>query len=279
MQARWSSCRPASDPDGTIDGYAWEQMGGTTIILAGADTATAMFIASDVSADETLTFRITVTDDDGATNSDDVWVTVTAGIAPADEDTCVDELEQAVAFTSLDGTYNTGVPTLWDGTPFIVDVSSTFPNAHELLNVVEEEATIIHAALGYEIVVAGDVLPLANLTDTQLTNALSGSQLIPPDQHIEIRCCDDNAGTAFPWWRMILLTVDGEMQARHNIVHELYHVLGFVHSDETEGVTMSYPLDLALEFPPDEEGNIIGDWYFYTLSTPDDLAKLACIYD
>ena len=151
--------------------------------------------------------------------------------------------------------------------------------AHELLNVVEEEATIIHAALGYEIFVAGDVLPFANLTDSQLTNALSGNQLVPPDQHIEIRCCDDFAGTAFPWWRMILLTVDGEMQARHNIVHELYHVLGFVHSDETEGVMMSYPLDLALEFPIDEEGNIVGDWYFYTLSTPTDLAKLACIYD
>ena len=77
----------ASDPDGTIVGYAWEQMSGTTIILAGADTATAIFIAPDVSADETLTFRITVTDDDGATSSDDVKVTVTAGFAPADEDT------------------------------------------------------------------------------------------------------------------------------------------------------------------------------------------------
>ena len=45
-----------------------------------------------------------------------------------DEYTCADEIEQAVAFTSLDGTYNTDVPTLWDGTLFIVDVSSTFPN-------------------------------------------------------------------------------------------------------------------------------------------------------
>ena len=182
--------------------------------------------------------------------------------------TCVDEREQALAYTSIPG-YQTSIPELWDGTPFIVDVSSTFPNAHELLNVVEEEATIIHAALGYEIFVAGDVLPLADLAAPQLAH----------DQHIEIRCCDDNAGTAFPWWRLILLTVDGEMQARHNIVHELYHILGFVHSDETEGVMMSYPLDFALEFPIDEGGNIVGEWYFYTLSTPDDLAKLACIYD
>ncbi len=63
----------ASDPDGTIDGYAWEQMGGTTIILAGADTATAIFIAPDVSADETLTFRIIVTDDDDATSSASIF--------------------------------------------------------------------------------------------------------------------------------------------------------------------------------------------------------------
>ena len=69
----------AIDPDGTIAAYVWEQMdeqtGGTTVSLSSV-ASDAMFIAPSVSADETLTFRLTVTDDDGAVASDDVRVMV-----------------------------------------------------------------------------------------------------------------------------------------------------------------------------------------------------------
>ena len=68
----------ASDPDGTIVSYLWEQTGGTMVSLAGATSGTAMFTAPDVSMDETLTFRLTVTDDDGATASGAVSVMVRA---------------------------------------------------------------------------------------------------------------------------------------------------------------------------------------------------------
>ena len=67
----------ASDPDGTIASYLWEQTGGTMVALAGAATATAMFTAPDVFADESLTFRLTVVDNDGAPASTEVRVTVT----------------------------------------------------------------------------------------------------------------------------------------------------------------------------------------------------------
>ena len=66
----------ASDPDGSIVSNMWEQTGGTMVSLAGADSLTAMFTAPDVSVDETLTFRLAVTDDDGAQVSDEVMVTV-----------------------------------------------------------------------------------------------------------------------------------------------------------------------------------------------------------
>ena len=68
----------ASDPDGTIVSYLWEQTGGTMVSLAGSTAATAMFTAPDVSMDETLTFRLTVTDDDDATASGAVSVVVRA---------------------------------------------------------------------------------------------------------------------------------------------------------------------------------------------------------
>ena len=66
----------ASDADGTIAGHVWEQTDGLMITLTGVAGATAMFTAPDVSAEETLTFRLTVTDNEGARASDEITVTV-----------------------------------------------------------------------------------------------------------------------------------------------------------------------------------------------------------
>ncbi|MFP2924028.1 discoidin domain-containing protein [Pyxidicoccus sp. 3LG] len=62
-----------TDPDGTIASYAWTQVSGPTATLGGANTHT---LAVSNLAAGTLVFRLTVTDDDGATHSDDVTVTV-----------------------------------------------------------------------------------------------------------------------------------------------------------------------------------------------------------
>ena len=66
----------ADDPDGHIASYDWEQTGGLEVVLSGDTTAIASFTAPEVSTDETLTFRLTVTDDKGATASGTVTVTV-----------------------------------------------------------------------------------------------------------------------------------------------------------------------------------------------------------
>ena len=64
----------SSDPDGSIAAYAWTQTAGTTVTLSGASSDTASFTAPNVA--ETLTFQLAVTDDQGATASDEVSVTV-----------------------------------------------------------------------------------------------------------------------------------------------------------------------------------------------------------
>ncbi|MGQ8367375.1 PKD domain-containing protein [Glaciecola sp. 1036] len=64
----------ANDTDGTISSYLWEQTAGTTVTLNVSNAASATFTAPDINADETLTFSITVTDEDGATASDTVNV-------------------------------------------------------------------------------------------------------------------------------------------------------------------------------------------------------------
>lgn len=66
----------ATDTDGTIASYAWTQIAGSNVTLAGASTRTASF--NTPSTAEVLTFRLTVTDNEGARNSAAVNVLVTA---------------------------------------------------------------------------------------------------------------------------------------------------------------------------------------------------------
>ncbi|MCC6466235.1 MAG: S8 family serine peptidase [Planctomycetes bacterium] len=67
----------SSDPDGDTLTYAWTQIAGSpTVTLTGANTATPSFVAPSVSAPTPLTFRLTVTDGRGGTDTDDVVITV-----------------------------------------------------------------------------------------------------------------------------------------------------------------------------------------------------------
>jgi hypothetical protein len=70
-------------PVGTIASYLWEQVGTPAVVLSGATNVTATFTAPDVSAATILTFQLTVTDNDGATDTDTVNITVNdSGVAP-----------------------------------------------------------------------------------------------------------------------------------------------------------------------------------------------------
>ena len=88
----------ATDGDGTIVSYAWVQTAGTTVTLANADAATSTFTAPDVTADETLTFELTVTDNAGATATDSVnvlvnWLNITpVADAGADSTAFIDDV-------------------------------------------------------------------------------------------------------------------------------------------------------------------------------------------
>jgi len=84
------------DPDGFIVNYAWEQIDGPEVTLENANEATASFSAPAVEDTTSITFKLTVTDNDDATASDVVFVTVTnvnmAPVADAGEDVAANEL-------------------------------------------------------------------------------------------------------------------------------------------------------------------------------------------
>lgn len=68
-----------ADADGAVAGFQWTQAEGPVVTLIDGNTATARFTAPTVSTETSLVFRLTVTDDQGATGFDLVTVTVRAG--------------------------------------------------------------------------------------------------------------------------------------------------------------------------------------------------------
>ncbi|WKE65537.1 hypothetical protein PVT67_18015 [Gallaecimonas kandeliae] len=68
----------ASDSDGSVAKYAWTQVSGPQVTLAGTDTASLGFTAPDLDEDAQLVFSLTVTDDKGATSTATSTVTVKA---------------------------------------------------------------------------------------------------------------------------------------------------------------------------------------------------------
>jgi lysophospholipase L1-like esterase len=70
-----------TDSNGTISAHQWEQTGGAaSLTLTGANTASVSFTVPGVA--DTYTFTYTVTDDDGATGTDEVSVIVSLNSPP-----------------------------------------------------------------------------------------------------------------------------------------------------------------------------------------------------
>ncbi|WP_455219902.1 PKD domain-containing protein, partial [Kaarinaea lacus] len=66
----------AVDSDGQIVQYTWAKIAGPAVVLNGTATATVDFIAPDVTQSTQLHLRLTVVDDQGASASDDVFITI-----------------------------------------------------------------------------------------------------------------------------------------------------------------------------------------------------------
>ena len=66
----------ASDPDGSVVEYRWEQTAGKPVSLIAPHRRIGEFVAPVVDGHTTLRFRLTVTDDGNSTASDEIAVTV-----------------------------------------------------------------------------------------------------------------------------------------------------------------------------------------------------------
>ena len=68
----------ASDSDGSIATISWSQTAGTSVILTDPSSLTTTFMAPQITTSETLTFTLSVTDNEGATSTDSININVTA---------------------------------------------------------------------------------------------------------------------------------------------------------------------------------------------------------
>jgi len=77
-----------SDPDGNITSYSWSQTSGTAVTLTNANSANVSFVSPSINANEILTFRLVVKDNDGASANDSIDITVinTSADFPITED-------------------------------------------------------------------------------------------------------------------------------------------------------------------------------------------------
>jgi|GEM_PF-734825 len=83
--------------------FSWIQTAGTPVALSGANTATPTFTAPNV--DETLTFQLTVTDDEGNSATDTVGITIIGAIdnLPPVANAGSDQAVDGGAVVTLDG--------------------------------------------------------------------------------------------------------------------------------------------------------------------------------
>jgi len=75
-QTQVSLIGTASDPDGSVVNYQWAQISGIDVVLNDADTLTSNFTAPNVGQDEELSFKLTVTDNEGATATSTTHISI-----------------------------------------------------------------------------------------------------------------------------------------------------------------------------------------------------------
>ncbi|PKG56500.1 Ig-like domain-containing protein [Shewanella sp. GutDb-MelDb] len=89
----------ATDSDGSIASYQWQQTAGITVQMADIDTASVSLTIPTVDEDQTVTFKLTVTDNDGATTSTSVNVKLLNNLAPTVNIAALTQVDEDKTYT------------------------------------------------------------------------------------------------------------------------------------------------------------------------------------
>jgi hypothetical protein len=117
-----------SDSDGSITSYSWVQTSGEDSAIESGSSAETLISIPSVDSDSTLTFELTVTDNDGSTHSDsiDIQVTYINDVVVLNENETSAITSQLQ--TSLQVDENSELSNKKVGDIVIADVSDVLPN-------------------------------------------------------------------------------------------------------------------------------------------------------
>ncbi len=111
----------ASDEDGEIASYLWTQTSGPTVTIDNSDSINASFLSPETSANETLTFQLSATDNDGDTSIGTVSVTISPvvfEITLSDNiDRCGNFVEEDIDISIISDSGNTETTTITHSGP------------------------------------------------------------------------------------------------------------------------------------------------------------------
>jgi phosphatidylserine/phosphatidylglycerophosphate/cardiolipin synthase-like enzyme len=151
----------SSDPDGDTLTYSWNQTAGPVVVLSNSSTATPSFTAPEVNASgATITFELTVSDGNGGTISDTVYISVENINQPPVADAGVNQTVNEGDTVLLDGT-NSSDP---DGDPLTYSWSQTAGTPITLDNATSATPSFTAPDVGS----SGDVLAMElTVTDSE----------------------------------------------------------------------------------------------------------------
>jgi hypothetical protein len=179
------------DADGSIISYSWQQTAGPTVTIGNASLANTSFIAPDIAAPVTLTFRLTVTDNLGVEANDSVSITVNPINLPpsANAGTDITANERTTITLNGSGSDSDGpVSFVWSqtGGPSVRSIASvnsatTSVDLPDVANDVVIQLTLtvtdnqgVSTSDSINInVIAGNELPLVNAGPDQLVDELT----------------------------------------------------------------------------------------------------------
>lgn len=171
-----------TDTDGTVTSYSWVQTQGTAVTLASSNTATTSFIAPNVGANQILIFELTVTDNDGATATDTINITVTN--SPPIANSGINQFVTSGNLVNLDGSASSDLESSllsfnWlqiDSSGLIITLNSnsssqptfTAPTVSSATTIIFELTVTDSGGLSSTSTVTIVILPLitANINDT-----------------------------------------------------------------------------------------------------------------
>ncbi|BBN83620.1 hypothetical protein PA25_36050 [Pseudoalteromonas sp. A25] len=101
-RAQFSFTAQASDADGEVTSYSWEQTAGTGIELSSLDSDTIEFLAPEITEDQNITLTLTVTDDKEATTSQEFNISLKAYGQPSSDSITDSALLSCIQNAELD---------------------------------------------------------------------------------------------------------------------------------------------------------------------------------